>query len=46
VGLGAWFGHRFRRPWDARDQRQGSFVLGVLFAVLVERNAAHHDASR
>jgi CrcB protein len=40
-GVGAWFGHRFPSfPWGTLVINvSGSFVLGVLFAVLVERNA-------
>ncbi len=40
-GVGAWFGHRFSSfPWGTLVINvSGSFVLGVLFAVLVERNA-------
>jgi CrcB protein len=39
-GVGAWFGHRFPSfPWGTLVINvSGSFVLGVLFAVLVERN--------
>ena len=39
-GLGAWFGHRFPSfPWGTMVINvSGSFILGVLFAVLVERN--------
>jgi CrcB protein len=40
-GIGSWFGHRFPSfPWGTLVINvSGSFVLGVLFAVLVERNA-------
>src|SRR3954452_13112324 len=39
-GVGAWFGHRFPSfPWGTMFINvTGSFILGVLFAVLVERN--------
>src|SRR3954452_18501121 len=39
-GLGAWFGHRFPSfPWGTMVRNvSGSFILGVIFAVLVERN--------
>ena len=39
-GVGAWFGHRFPSfPWGTMVINvSGSFILGVLFAVLVERN--------
>ena len=39
-GIGAWFGHRFPSfPWGTMVINvSGSFILGVLFAVLVERN--------
>jgi CrcB protein len=39
-GLGAWFGHRFPSfPWGTMVINvSGSFILGVMFAVLVERN--------
>jgi CrcB protein len=40
-GIGSWFGHRLSWfPWGTLVINvSGSFVLGVLFAVLVERNA-------
>ena len=40
-GVGSWFGHRFPSfPWGTLVINvSGSFILGVLFAVLVERNA-------
>ena len=40
-GVGSWFGHRFPSfPWGTLVINvSGSFGLGVLFAVLVERNA-------
>ena len=39
-GLGAWFGHRFPSfPWGTMVINvSGSFILGVMFAVLVERS--------
>ena len=39
-GIGAWFGHRFPSfRWGTMVINvSGSFILGVLFAVLVERN--------
>jgi CrcB protein len=39
-GIGAWFGHRWPTfPWGTMVINvSGSFILGVLFAVLVERN--------
>jgi CrcB protein len=39
-GIGAWFGHRYPSfPWGTMVINvSGSFILGVLFAVLVERN--------
>jgi fluoride exporter len=39
-GIGAWFGHRFPTfPWGTMVINvSGSFILGVMFAVLVERN--------
>ena len=39
-GVGSWFGHRFPSfPWGTLVINvSGSFILGVLFAVLVERN--------
>jgi len=39
-GIGAWFGHRFPSfPWGTMVINiSGSFILGVMFAVLVERN--------
>jgi CrcB protein len=39
-GVGSWFGNRFPSfPWGTLVINvSGSFVLGVLFAVLVERN--------
>jgi CrcB protein len=39
-GIGSWFGHRFPSfPWGTLVINvSGSFVLGVLFAVLVERS--------
>ena len=39
-GIGAWFGHRFPSfPWGTMVVNiSGSFILGVMFAVLVERN--------
>jgi CrcB protein len=39
-GVGVWFGHRFPSfPWGTMFINvTGSFILGVLFAVLVERN--------
>jgi fluoride exporter len=39
-GLGSWFGHRFPSfPWGTMVVNvSGSFILGVMFAVLVERN--------
>ena len=39
-GLGSWVGHRFPSfPWGTMVVNvSGSFILGVLFAVLVERN--------
>ncbi len=38
--IGAWFGHRFPSfPWGTMVINvSGSFILGVMFAVLVERN--------
>lgn len=38
-GIGAWFGHRYPSfPWGTMVINiSGSFILGVLFAVLVER---------
>jgi CrcB protein len=40
-GIGAWFGDRFPSfPWATLVINvSGSFILGVLFAVLVERSA-------
>jgi fluoride exporter len=40
-GVGAWVGHRFPSfPWGTLVINvSGSFILGVMFAVLVERNA-------
>ena len=39
-GIGAWFGQRFPSfPWGTMVINvSGSFILGVMFAVLVERN--------
>ena len=39
-GIGSWFGHRFPSfPWGTMVINvSGSFILGVMFAVLVERN--------
>jgi CrcB protein len=39
-GIGEWFGHRFPTfPWGTMVINvSGSFILGVMFAVLVERN--------
>jgi CrcB protein len=39
-GIGAWSGHRFPTfPWGTMVINvSGSFILGVMFAVLVERN--------
>jgi CrcB protein len=39
-GIGAWVGHRFPSfPWGTMVINvSGSFILGVMFAVLVERN--------
>ena len=42
-GIGSWFGHRFPSfPWGTLVINvSGSFILGVLFAVLVQRNAGY-----
>ena len=39
-GIGVWVGHRFSSfPWGTMVINvSGSFILGVMFAVLVERN--------
>ena len=39
-GIGAWFGQRFPSfPWGTMVINvSGSFILGVMFAILVERN--------
>jgi len=39
-GVGAWFGQRFPSfPWGTMVINvSGSFILGVMFAILVERN--------
>lgn len=39
-GIGAWFGQRFPSfPWGTMVINvSGSFILGVMFAVLIERN--------